>query len=239
METYDGLNMLLANFEENPATRYAISVSLNKLSRAIHLNGPMIRFFPNKPYRFEKKYVCDSSSSDIVTIKLDDGSSIDVDREFLIEQTHYFKVMLTGSFSESNQEVITLKNVSNEALQCLLNLLKVDLQTILPQPLNVNLITVLEVLVLTDLYLLEKLTDWLTTCVMEYYLTAETASDIYNWSITSGTNLLRVETVAFILTFKMKDRERYKLLDNIVEFGLINEIKDDVHSLISRYLKIR
>lgn len=239
MDRLNGLNTLIVSFADNSEHRFDISVSLNKLSRLIQINSPLVNIFPKNLYNLGNIYEFNSEGKQIVTIELDDGSSLDVDRDFLIEKVDYFKMMLTGSFCESNQEVIRLKNVSNEALQCLLNLLKIDYQKMVPPPLNVNLFTLLEVLALTDLYLLEKLTDWLSTCVLNYFLKIETASEIYNWSITSGTNFLRVETVVFLLTAKMKDSERFNLLESIIEYGFINEIKDDIFRLISRYLTIR
>lgn len=239
MDQLNGLNTLITSFAENSERRFDISASLNKLSRLIQINSPIVNIFSEKSYNLGQRYEFDPEGTQIVTVELDDGSNLEVDRDFLIEKVDYFKMMLTGSFCESSQEVIRLKNVSNEALQCLLNLLKMDYQKMVPSPLNVNLLTLLEVLTLTDLYLLEKLTDWLSTCVVNFLLKIETASEIYNWSITSGTNILRVETVVFLLTAKMKDSERFNLLESIIEYGFINEIKDDIFKLISRYLTIR
>lgn len=239
METWSGLNMLINVFVENPELRYKTCTALSKLACNIHIDNPVVKYFTKKISPLTDRYEFNPAGKNIVTIQLDDGSTVTTDRDFLIERADYFKVMLTGAFKESNEEVIRLTNVSNHALQCLFNLLKEEYQKMEPQKLNINLITILEVIVLTDIYLMDGLTDWLTRCVEQYSLKVNTACDIYNWSIGSGTNFLRVETIAFVLTAKMKDRKRHQLFENIIECGLLEELKDDVQRLISRYLKIR
>ncbi|GLV45894.1 hypothetical protein CBL_11691 [Carabus blaptoides fortunei] len=239
MDTWSGLNLLIHLCVTNAELRYQTCAALNKLACSIHIDNPVMKYCSKKISTLTDRYEFNPAGKNIVTIQLDDGSTVTTDRDFLIERADYFKVMLTGAFKESNEEVIRLTNVSNHALQCLFNLLKDEYEKKDPQQLNVNLITILEVIVLTDIYLMDGLTDWLTRCVEQYLLKVDTACDIYNWSIMSGTNFLRVETVAFVLTAKMKDCERHELFESIVECGLLDEIKDDVYRLISRYLKIR
>lgn len=238
MDSCGGLSFLLTQFLQDPNQRCRIVGALNKLSCSVHVNNPSLETMPNKILKLDR-YRCDSNCRNIITIILDDGNSLIADKDFLITHVEYFKAMLSGSFREAEQDNIRLKNVSFEALNCLLYLLEKDIKNIRSCPLDIDLHVILELITLTDSYLLENLNQWLINCVECYMLNVDTVSDIYKWSIESGTSFLRVESVAYLLTGKMSDNERFLICEKIIDSELINHLHEDFEKIIFRFLKMR
>lgn len=240
MDTCGGLNFLISQYQTNLQDRTKILTALNKLACRININNPCIENSPNKKLKIPNDFKINHSKN-IITIKLDDGQIVIADRDFLIDKVDYFKAMLSGSFKEADQDCVRLRNVSYNALNFLLFLLihSNNKQNKEPTFLDIDLATVLEVIKLTDSYLLENLTEWLTSCVECYMINKDSASQIYKWSIESGTNFLRIETIAYLLTGKMYDRERYRLCESILDCGFAEQLSADFQELIDRYLKIR
>lgn len=239
MDKYGGLQLLLNEFINDSKERCRTLSSLSKLACRININNPCAEKMPESSLNFSGTYNFDPAGRNVIAIKLDDGQVVETDRDFLVDNVDYFKAMLCGSFKEADQDSVTLTNVSYNALICLLFLLTVDIKELQPCPLKIDLMVLLEVIVLTDSYLLQNLTEWLTTCIEYYMINVSSASQIYKWSVESGTNILRVETVAYLLTGKMKDIERYYLCEKILENHLSNQLHDDLENLIWRYLKLR
>lgn len=239
MDTCGGLNYLLSQYQNTGQDRDKVLTALNKLACRININNPCVENPSNKTLKMPDDFKINHSGKNLLTIRLDDGQTVITDRDFLTERVDYFKAMLSGSFKEAEQDSIRLRNVSYEALNFLLFLLISSNRIREPILLEIDLDVVLEVIILTDSYLLETLTEWLTSCVECYMINVNSASQIYKWSVESGTNFLRVETIAFLLTGKMYDAERYRLCENIMENGLISQLCTDFQELIFRYLKMR
>lgn len=238
MDTYGGLNYLLSHYQSNVEDQLRILTSLHKLSCQIKINNPCLENSTNKSLKIPENFTISHSNENQLTIKLDDGQTVITDREFLIEKVDYFKAMLSGNFKEADEESIRLRNVSYNALRFLLFLLTSN-KTREPIYLDIDMTTVLEVIILTDSYLLENLTEWLTSCVECYMINVDSAHQIYKWSVESGTDFLRVETIAFLLTGVMSDKDRFRLCESILEDGLVSQLCSDFYELIIRYLKMR
>lgn len=239
MDKCGGLKLLLAQFVNDSENRCKVLSSLHKLACSIEINNPCVKRPLNSSLEYNDGTKMECIGKTILTIKLDDGQQVEADRDFLVDHVGYFKAMLTGSFKEAEQDCITLSNVSYEALNYLLFLLGLDVKNMEPRPLKINLNTLLEVITLTDSYLLENLMEWLTSCIEYYMINVESASQIYKWSIESNTNILRIETAAFLLTAKINDLERYQLCESILENQLCDQLYIDFQNLISRFLKLK
>lgn len=239
MDTSGGLNFLLSHYQVNIHDRTQVLSALNQLACRININNPCSEKSSSKRLKIPDNFEVKHSGKNLLTIKLDDGRTLIADRDFLIDKVDYFKAMLSGSFKEAEEDSIRIRNVSYDALHFLLFLLTSNNRSKEPILLEIDLNTVLEVIILTDSYLLEKLTEWLTSCVECYMINVNSASQIYKWSVESGTNFLRVETIAYLLTGKMHDRERHGLCESILECGFANQLCSDFQELLIRYLKMR
>ncbi|XP_041979106.1 uncharacterized protein LOC121733072 [Aricia agestis] len=179
--------------------------------------------------------------SDIVTFLLDDLSTVKTSKSFLCENSEVFSAMLMGQFKESSEKTVQLKNVSQSALKYLITLLQFGLHESTGDieifPITKKLATSLEVLLLVDRFLFDKLKDLLRSAIVQFQLTPETADKIYIWSLEEGMGFLCVEAVAYILTGKMKDNERLRLFNNILQLEYKNQWLEDIKGMILRQLK--
>lgn len=145
-----------------------------------------------------------------------------------------------GCFKESVEKCVRLKNVSKPALEylftllhCGLNNAKCDVQIF---PMTDNLDTNLEVLLLADRFLFEKLKELLSSAILQFQLSPETADRIYIWSLGDGMGFLCVEAVAYLLTGKMCDLQRTQSFKNILNLKYKEQWLDDIKSMIMRQL---
>lgn len=180
-----------------------------------------------------------SNISNPITFELDDDTQITANKTILTDQSPFFKALLYGQFKESKSNLIHLGDVTPEGFNYLLNLLEYSTAANDESfPLSSNLATALEVLELTDRYLLEKLTDLLTRAILKIHLTAATVAQIYKWSVESGTDFLRVESIAFGLVGVMGKDERVNIFNEVVQDGFLDPFLKDCRVLLYRHLNI-
>ncbi|XP_050501255.1 uncharacterized protein LOC126881194 [Diabrotica virgifera virgifera] len=167
----------------------------------------------------------------VVTFKLDDGMCIKADRDYLTNKSDYFNRLLTGHFKESSEDEIHLHDVKSQTLNCLLQILtdkdiwhKADIDTLL------------DVILLSDGYLMNDLSCFVTNFVEKHRINCMTVPTIYRWSLESGLNLLRVESVAYALVAHIPDVSRFKMFDSLFALGYSDELTDDIEKLLLRYL---
>lgn len=172
----------------------------------------------------------------IVTFKLDDGTSLEVDREFLCEKSDFFSRLLNGYFKESNQDEISLHNVELKSLECLLQLLK-SVDKAADVEVKIDLETLLDVILLCDRYLLSDLCGCLVNSVEKFRISRKTVPVIYRWSLESGTNLLRIESVAYALVADLSVNQRLKMFEELFSLGYPTELLEDIHKLLAGYLR--
>lgn len=180
------------------------------------------------------------ATDDIVTFELDDLSTVKANKVFLCQNSDVFSAMLMGCFKESVEKCVRLKNVTKPALEYLFTLLhcglnnpKSDVQIF---PMADKLETNLEVLLLADRFLFDKLKELLSSAIIQFQLSPQTADKIYVWSLSEGMGFLCVESVAYLLTGKMGDTERTRSFQTILDLEYKFQWLDDIKSMIIRQL---
>lgn len=236
------LNMLFSIISESKEDLQSCVTALSKLATNLHIKDPKI--LENK----FKDQVCVSydpildnlSNDDIVTFELDDLSTVQANKVFLCQNSEVFSAMLMGCFRESFEKCVKLKNVTKPALkylftllQCGLNNPKSDVQIF---PLADELATNLEVLLLADRFLFENLKVSLSSAILQFQMTPETADKIYVWSLSEGMGFLCVESVAYILTGKMDEIDRARSFETILGLKYREQWLEDIKSMIQRQL---
>lgn len=181
-------------------------------------------------------YVPPKLSTNLVTFKLDDGSVISTNRDFLSEKSDFFNTLLCGQFKESCQNEISLRNVDEKTFKCLLNLLNCNLDRSVLLKVDLDLATLLDVILLADKYLLVDLCNSLIETVEKFRMSPKSIPRIYQWSVESGTNILRIETIAFALVANIADNERFLMFKNLFDLGLSKELVGDIRKLLGRFL---
>ncbi|XP_022117785.2 armadillo repeat-containing protein 5 isoform X1 [Pieris rapae] len=219
--------------------------ALAKLATNLQIRDPKLlenRYKDNVPINYDP--ILDNlSQEDIVVFVLDDQSTVKANKNFLCQHSEVFKVMLTGSFKESSEKCVTLKKVSKQALEylltllhCGLNKIKCDLKVF---PLCENLETNLEVLLLADRFLFERIKTLLCSAIIQFQLTSDTADKIYIWSLQDGVGFLCVEALAYLLTGTMNEQNRHKCIKNILDLDYKDQWLEDVKAMIIRQLLIK
>ncbi|XP_047503466.1 armadillo repeat-containing protein 5 isoform X3 [Pieris napi] len=219
--------------------------ALAKLATNLQIRDPKLlenRYKDNVPISYDP--ILDNlSQEDIVVFVLDDQSTVKANKNFLCQHSEVFKVMLTGSFKESSEKCVTLKKVSKQALEYLLTLLHCGLNKIKCDikvfPLCENLETNLEVLLLADRFLFERIKTLLCSAIIQFQLTSDTADKIYIWSLQDGVGFLCVEALAYLLTGTMNEQNRHNCIKNILELDYKDQWLEDVKAMIIRQLLIK
>lgn len=198
---------------------------------------PLIRM--QKSPATAKTYSLPRNCANIVTFKLDDGTHVKADRDFLSDKSVYFNKLLSGQFKESHEKEIALRNVANKSLKTLLSLLQCDINRTEVIELDFDLATLLDVIALSDRYLLFDLCVSLTSSVEQFRISTETVPAIYQWSLESGTNILRVESIAFALVCNILDSERFAMFRSLFDLGYAEQLVEDIQKLLERFLNMR
>lgn len=216
--------------------------ALAKLANNVHIKDP--KTLEN---RFKIKICFDYSTildimalEEIVTFKLDDLSTVQASRIFLCQNSDVFSAMLMGCFKESVETCVRLKNVTKPALEYLFYLLYWGYNNAKHDetyfPMCDDLQTNLEVLLLADRFLFEKLKGSLSSAILQFQLTPATADKIYVWSLSEGMGFLCVESVAYLLTGKMRESDRTKSFKTILSLEFKDQWLEDIKSMILRQL---
>lgn len=182
-------------------------------------------------------YTLPDKCKNVVTFILDDGSSVKADRNFLSENCEYFNRLLSGDFKESQEKEIVLKNTESSSLELLLILLYEGAMSKGLIQFNIDLNILLDAIVLADKLIMLDLLAFLTECVEQFLISSETVPVIYKWSIESGTNLLRIESIAFILVENMLLPERHLMFRKLFDLGYTQNLIDDIRKLFDRFIR--
>lgn len=236
-----GLNVLMKLFlEKSELQKKTIKVLCAMALKKLGIKNPVDSSkSQNQSSLIADQYSLPENCVNTVVFKLDDGSSIEADRDFLSDKSDYFNKLLCGQFKESHQEEIVLHNVENKSFRCLLHLLHCNINKSEIVEVDLDLLTLLDVIVLTDRYLLTDLCLLLMSCVEQFRITSETVPVIYQWSLESGTNFLRVETIAFALVSNVVDSERFLMFQNLFDLGYSEQLVDDIQKLLERFLNMQ
>lgn len=183
------------------------------------------------------------AKEDIVTFELDDLSTVQANKVFLCQNSDVFSAMLMGCFKESIEECVRIKNVTKQGLEYLFTLLHLGLHdsksNVKVFPMADKLETNLEVLLLADRFLFEKLKELLSSAILQFLLNPDTADKIYVWSLSEGMGFLCIEAVAYLLTGRMCETERTRSFKAILNMEYKEQWLDDVRTTIIRQLEQR
>ncbi|XP_061383636.1 uncharacterized protein LOC116769953 isoform X2 [Danaus plexippus] len=238
----NGLNILINLIDDGKEELQECVTALSKLAQNVDVKDPKLlenRYKETVLMIYEPTF--DSLSPDsIVTFKLDDSSTVRANKDFLCQHSEYFNAMLMGRFKESAENCVRLKNVTKSGLEYLLTLLDCglydahsDLQIF---PMAPSLKTNLEVLLLADRFLFEKLKELLSSAILQFKLGPTTADRIYTWSLSDGMGFLCVEAVAYILTGKMSDENRYQSFSKILNLQYRDQFLEDIKAMLLRQM---
>ncbi|CAB3261567.1 unnamed protein product [Arctia plantaginis] len=236
------LNLLFNSIAESKEDLQDCVTALAKLANNVHIKDP--KTLENRfkiIMNFDYNTILESLACDkVVTFELDDFSTVKANRVFLCQNSDVFSAMLMGCFKESEENCVRLKNVTKPALEYLFFLLhwaydnpKLDVHCF---PMSADLRTSLEVLLLADRFLFEKLKGLLSSAILQFQLTPETADKIYVWSLSEGMGFLCVESVAYLLTGKMCESDRTKCFNTILNLEYKEQWLEDIKSMILRQL---
>ena len=235
-----GLDILTTLFFEDPKIHVDAMHSLNILaSFPLKIKSPEknnVKQHHIIKYKLNR-YEVPENCSNVVCFKFEDGVCVDVDRDFLGDKSDYFNRLLLGNFRESRQKEIVLQDVRGETFSCLLSLLSDNMPAKELMDFSLDLDTMLELIELTERYLLVELNVFLTECVEAQYMTKGNVPSIYLWSIESGTNILRVESVAFAIVGTISDRERLKMFEKFLALGYSKQFVGDLKNLLAQFLR--
>ncbi|XP_075977580.1 BTB/POZ domain-containing protein Rnb isoform X2 [Anticarsia gemmatalis] len=236
------LNLLFDSIANSKEDMRDCVTALAKLANNVHIKDP--KTLEN---RFKVKSCFDYDTilknlaiDDVVIFELDDLSLVKANRVFLCQNSDVFSAMLMGCFKESVEKCVRLKNVTKPALEYLFFLLHGGYNN--PKhddnyfPMCDDLQTNLEVLLLADRFLFEKLKGLLSSAILQFQLTPDTADKIYVWSLSEGMGFLCVESVAYLLTGKMCETDRTKSFKTILSLEYKEQWLEDIKSMILRQL---
>ncbi|CAH2096098.1 unnamed protein product [Euphydryas editha] len=238
----NGLNLLLNIIAESKEDIQDCVTALVKLASNVHIKDPKLleNRYKGKVQVNYDPILDNLSPEDIVIFQLDDSTTVRANKLFLCQHSDVFSAMLMGRFKESGEKLVRLKNVSKLALEYLITLLQCGLNNpkcdIEVFPLAESLETNLEVLLLADRFLFEKLKELLSSAILQFKLAPNTADRIYIWSLSEGMGFLCVEAVAYLLTGRMSELERLKSFQNILNLQFKDQWLEDIKSMIVRQL---
>ncbi|XP_060803453.1 armadillo repeat-containing protein 5 isoform X1 [Amyelois transitella] len=236
------LNFLFANISESKEDIQDCVTAIVKLASNVHIKDPksLESRFKDQVYVSYDPVLDNLSVDEVVTFQLDDLSLVKANKVFLCQNSEYFSAMLMGCFKESVEKCVRLTDVSRPALEYLFTLLHCGLNN--PQceiqifPMAEDLETNLEVLLLADRYLLDRLKELMSSAILQFQLTPENADKIYVWSLSKGMGFLCVESVAYLLTGKMCETARARSFQTILSLEYKDQWLDDIKSMIRRQL---
>ncbi|CAG9770667.1 unnamed protein product [Ceutorhynchus assimilis] len=240
MLKYKGLDVLMKLFQENNEqnNRRCIKV-LNKIaSNQLLVNTRKFSKRPNWPKLTPNSYKLPVNCEAVMTLKFDNGALIKADRDFLVTISPFFDTMLNGNFMESGQSEIHLSEVEPKNFSYMLYLLKNMDNT--EVEVDLDLETLLDVIMLSDRYLIKDLCLFLTASVEQFHISSDTVPIIYKWSIEFGASAadsLRLQCVAYALMATDVDQcERYALFQSLFNLGYTERFVRDIESLLTSYL---
>ncbi|KAK5640181.1 hypothetical protein RI129_010992 [Pyrocoelia pectoralis] len=241
MQIGGGLEILLKLIQEDDDLQANRILSLSCLSKKLGIVYPKSSKDRQKipiPLHVDFTDCTLNDNSSIVFFKLDDGSIVHADRELLCQKSVYFNQMLSGTFKEANEHEICLHNVSNYSLKLLFLLMRLDLDPKALYMFDVDLSVLLDAIILTDRYLLEDYCTHLTSSVQTFKFAPHFIPIIYNWSLESCTNILRIEAVTYSLVANIREDSRCDIFKHILDTKEVQIFINDISELLRRQFKL-
>jgi len=234
---------LMKSWSEDSASKSFIQgvISLSHMALNLGIDGPLAA----EQYNTDDVGVCcrtESSHEDDLSLVLDCGTSIPVCRSVLTNASTVFSAMLEGGFSGSGRPEVLIPLTSRQALSCLLHYLY-GCPTSCPSFLSLSVPTLLELVSLSDKFLLPALNLTVTSCIVRRCLGAETSlAQVYrlalqkNYPVLGGGGNLAQAAVCLSLVGEISPDVRARLIRDIVASDMRGDYIDDVGKLLRRKL---
>ncbi|VVC25998.1 Hypothetical protein CINCED_3A016625 [Cinara cedri] len=168
-----------------------------------------------------------------VTLVMDDGTLINANKSFLSLKSPMFEAMFRcGGFKEAYENTIRLNDITSECFNCLLRLLDDYCECKLPTNINVFL----ELIIITDKYMLNELFDRIYPAFMKY-MSVENCSIIYEWVKKTGFRLqinpsADFEVIKYLLHSNSKFSDRVKAIQDITRNDYGQHFIDDLSIIL-------
>ncbi|XP_074032292.1 uncharacterized protein [Leptinotarsa decemlineata] len=178
----------------------------------------------------------DTRESRLATFRLDDGSVIRASQELLMKNSEYFLTLFSGRFRESVEDEVKLPDVDPETFKRVLNLLehpKFEEHGFEEHGAE----DLLDVLQLSDRFLLTKLYTCLCEWISRYVMKPNNVSGLYQWSLETGLHQLRVNAVRFAMTSDADDNSRSKMFRELFDLKHTKVLSKDISDLLEKYLR--
>ena len=181
-----------------------------------------------------------------LTLVCDDGTRVKVNKEVISDSCPVFSAMLTGSFTEAERETIRLPGTSGPALSCLLHFLYGCLPGCCPQWRDLAGDTLLELVSLSDKYLLSELHLSVCHSIIRHSASPRHATQIYRAALQNNYPVLcagreaslALSIVSFLLVGGIKTEDRVVLVRNIVSSDLSQHLLDDIGKILRSRLEL-
>jgi BTB/POZ domain len=230
---------LVENETESSAAIQAISV----LSRSFQI--AFTTPIPSKVPLFENYVPVAVEACNVVTFSLDDQSLVRADKCALSDTSEVFSSMLYGSFKESKEDVVRLKDVSRASLILLLVHCKSyvgEHELSIGKP---DVVDVLELLLISDRYLILDLNVKLKDFIKLKYFNAESLAPLIKWchlklDLNCGNEVeeLYGDACAFLLSGQIQQQQRVLIFKSIIKERTVWErLKACIFATISHKLQ--
>lgn len=169
-----------------------------------------------------------------VTLALDDGTLISANKSFLSLKSPMFEAMFRcGGFKEAYQKTIRLNDVSAECFESLSCLLEVCCDCLLPKNINV----LLELIMVTDRYMLNELAEKINMIMMNSIISLENCNIIYEWSKETGYQLrfgtnVSSDVVKYLLSSNSRFPDRVEAIKKISRSPYRQHFIEDLSAIL-------
>lgn len=177
-----------------------------------------------------------------ITFSLDDGSIVPANKTSLCNNSPVFEAMLTGNFKESEQNEVKICDISEKCLQHFVKLIDTYCECILPDDVNV----LLELVSISDRYLVNKLTDSILLYTMNYKLNYKNCHIIFKWAKECKlpfSDKVSNDVIKYIFTSTISRKQLRKaiilMMDNTFKDGFIKDMIGLISSALYHESKIK
>ena len=185
-----------------------------------------------------------------LSLLCDDGTAVKVNRQIISDACPVFAAMFSGSFTESERSTICLPHTTGRALTCLLHFLYGCQPGCCPQWRDLAGDTLLELVSLSDKYLLSDLHLSVCHSIIRHSASPSHLTNIYRAALQNNSPVLcagreagqsvslAVSVVNFLLVGPMTAEHRAGLVRQVVSSDLAQHLLDDISKILRAKLEL-
>lgn len=166
-----------------------------------------------------------------IIFRLDDDTIVPANKTSLCNNSPFFEAMLNGNFKESEQHEVKICDISEKCLHHFVKLIDTYCECILPDDVNV----LLELISISDRYLVSKLMNNLLMYVMSYILNYKNCHLIYKWAkeckLPFGEKISN-DVLCYLFTSKMSCKQLRKAILSMMDCNHRNDFINDIIVMI-------